>query len=73
MKLPRHGRQRAAETGRAKAARNAPEPAAVTWTRAQLRDQIQRAGVSLAPAAAPVHRRTHEPEHAPLADREAEP
>jgi hypothetical protein len=73
MKLPLHGRRRAAEAGRAQYASSAPEHAPVTWARTQLRERIQRAGAAPAPAAEPAHRRTHEPEHSPLADREAQP
>jgi hypothetical protein len=73
MTIRRHGRQRAAEAGRAQDARNAPEPAPVTWAHAQLRDQIQRAGAAMAPAAQPANRQTHKTDRSPLADREAEP
>jgi hypothetical protein len=71
MRIRLPGRQRAADAGRAQDARSAPERAPVTWARAQLRERIQRAGA--APAVEPAHRRTHEPEHSPVADREAEP
>jgi hypothetical protein len=57
----------------AQEAKNAPEPAAVTWTRAQLRERIQQTGAALAPAAEPAHRRTREPEHSPVEEREPEP
>jgi hypothetical protein len=73
MKLRRHGRRRAAEAGRAQDGRNAPEPAAVTWARAQLRDQIQRAGSASAPAAQPANTQARDTDRSPLADREAEP
>ena len=49
-----------------------PEPAAITWTRAQLREQIQRAGAAPDPTAQPTHRQTRETDRAPLADREPE-
>ncbi len=67
------GRRRAADAGRAQDARDAPEPAAVTWARAQIREQIQRAGAALAPAAQPANTQTRETDRSPLADREAEP
>jgi hypothetical protein len=51
----------------------APEPAADTWARAQLRERIQQAGAALAPTAQPADRRTREMDRSPLADREAEP
>ncbi len=62
-----------AEAGPAQEAKSTPEPAAVTWTRAQLRDRIQQVGAALAPAAVPAGRRTREPEHSPAEDREIEP
>ncbi len=73
MKIRLHGRRRAAEADRAQHARSAPEPAAVTWARAQLREQIQRAGAALAPAAQPANRQTRQTDRSPMADREAEP
>lgn len=73
MRIRLPGRQRAADAGRAQDARSTQERAPVTWARAQLRERIQRAGAALAPAVEPAHRRTHEPEHSPVADREAEP
>jgi hypothetical protein len=73
MKIRLPGRRRAAEAGRAKDGRNAPEPAPVTWARAQLREQIQRAGSALSPAAEPANRPTHKIDRPPLADMEAEP
>jgi len=73
MKIRLHGRQRAAEAGRAQDARSTPEPPAVTWARAQLREQIQRTGAALAPAAQRANRQTRETDRTPLADREAEP
>jgi hypothetical protein len=54
-------------------ARSAPEPAAVTWARARLREQIQQAGAAPAPAAQPTNRQTRKTRRAPLADREPEP
>jgi len=73
MTIRRHGRQRAAEAGRAQDARNAPAPTAVTWARAQLREQIQRAGSALALAAQPANTQIRETDRSPLADMEAEP
>jgi hypothetical protein len=52
---------------------HAPEPAAVTWTRAQLRARIQQSGVTLASISEITDRQTLETERSPLADREAEP
>jgi hypothetical protein len=57
----------------AQEAKSTPEPAALTWTRAQLRERIQQTGAALAPAAEPADRRTREPEHSPAEDREIEP
>ena len=51
----------------------APEPAAITWTRAQLRQRIQRTGPALAPTAQPTDKQTRETDRSPLADMEAEP
>ena len=73
MKIRLSGRRRAAEAGRAKDGRSAPEPTPVTWARAQLREQIQRAGPALAPAAEPTNRQTRNTDRPPLADLEAEP
>jgi hypothetical protein len=50
-----------------------PEPAAITWTRAQLREQIQRAGAALAATAQYTDRQTCEMDRSSLADREPEP
>jgi hypothetical protein len=72
MKIPLPGRQREAEAGRAPGTRSAPEPAGVTWARAELREQIQRVGRG-APAAEPANWQTREPDRSLLADREAEP
>jgi hypothetical protein len=60
---------------KAGSARNegAPEPAVITWTRAQLRERIQQAGAALDPAAQPADRQTREIDRSPLADMEAEP
>jgi hypothetical protein len=72
MKIRLHGR-RTAEPGRAQEARTAREPAAVTWARAQLREQIQRTGATPGaghPARGQADART---DRSPLADREAEP
>jgi hypothetical protein len=65
--------QRAAEAVPAQDAVSAPDPATVTWARAQLREQIQRAGAALAPTAQPTNRQQHEMDRSPLADREPEP
>ncbi len=73
MRIRLPGWQRAAEAGRAQDAKNAPEPAAVTWTRAQLREQIQRVGSALAPAAQPANRQARETDRSPLPDMEAGP
>jgi len=73
MKFRLPGRRRAAEAGRAKDGRSAPELAPVTWARAQLREQIQRAGSALAPAAEPATRQTRNTDRPPLADLEADP
>ena len=62
-----------AEADPAQDARNAPDPAAVTWARAQLRERIQQAGAALGPAAETAHRQTREADRSPLADREPEP
>jgi hypothetical protein len=72
MKIRLPSRRRAAQAGRAKDGRNAPEPAPVTWARAQLREQIQRAGSALAPAAELLNRRTRNTDHPSLAEMEAE-
>jgi hypothetical protein len=45
----------------------------VTWARAQLREQIQRAGSALAPTAETANRQTRKTDRPPLADMEAEP
>jgi len=73
MKFRLPGRQRTAEAGRAKDGRSAPEPPPVTWARAQLREQIQRAGSALAPVGEPASRQTRKTDRPPLADMEAEP
>jgi hypothetical protein len=51
----------------------APEPAAVTGARAQLRERIQRSGPPSAPTAQPTERQTREMNRSPLTDREPEP
>jgi hypothetical protein len=61
------------KAGSARDDERAPEPAAITWTRAQLRGRIQRAGAALAPASKPADRQTREMDRSPLADREPEP
>ena len=62
-------------TDKAGGARNerAPEPAALTWARAQLRERIQQAGAALDPAAQPTGRQTPQMNRSPLPDREPEP
>ncbi len=52
---------------------SAPVPAAVTWARTQLREQIQRAWLRRAPTTEAACKQGREPERAPLADREPEP
>jgi hypothetical protein len=52
---------------------NAPARGAVTWTHAQLPERIRQAEAALASAAEPAHGQMPESDHAPLADREAEP
>jgi hypothetical protein len=66
-------RQPAGEPSRAPDARSAPEPAAVTWARARLRQQIQRAGSALPPSAQPTNRHPRKTDRSPLGDREPEP
>jgi hypothetical protein len=73
MKIRLPGRRRAPEAGRAQDGKSAPEPAPVTWARAQLREQIERAGSALAPATEPANRQTRQTDRPPLADMEAEP
>ena len=72
MKIRLPGRRRAAEAGRAKDGRSAPEAAPVTWARAQLWEQIQRAGSALAPTAETANRQTRKTDRPRLADMEAE-
>ena len=50
-----------------------PDPAPLTWARAQLRERIQQAGAALAPTTEPADRPTREADRTPLADREPEP
>jgi hypothetical protein len=66
-------RQPTDKAGRERDDERSPEPAAVIWTRTQLRERIQRAGAALAPTAQPAERPTHEVDRSPLAGREAEP
>ena len=66
-------RQPTDKAGCARDDERAPEPAAITWTRAQPRERIQRAGPTLVPAAKPTDRPTREIDRSPLADREPEP
>ena len=65
-------RQSAEEADPAQEVRGAPQPAALTWTRAELRARIQR-GPALRPIEQLTHRQTAEAGRSPLADREAEP
>lgn len=51
----------------------APDPAAVTWARAQLREQIQRAAAELDPALQSPGKQPTEADPSPYADREPEP
>jgi len=73
MKIRLPHRQRATQASHARDTKNTPEPAAVTWTRAQLQERIQQAGAALAQASPGVDKQTHETDRSPLADREAEP
>jgi hypothetical protein len=66
-------RQPADKAGIARDDERAPEPAAITWTRAQLRARIQRAGAAPAPTVQPTDRQTREMNRSPVADMEAEP
>jgi hypothetical protein len=66
-------RQPADKAGSARDNKHAPEPAAITWTRAQLRERIQRAGAAPDPTAQPAGGQTREMDRSPLADREPEP
>jgi hypothetical protein len=50
-----------------------PDPAAVTWARAQLREQIQRAGNELDPALQSPGKQPSQADPSPYADREPEP
>ncbi len=50
-----------------------PDPTALTWARAHLREQIQRAGTGLAPTVGPADSPKREEDRSPLADREIEP
>jgi hypothetical protein len=70
MKVRLPGRRRAAEAGRAKDGRSGPEPAPVTWARAQLREQIQREGAALAPNTQLANRQTRQIDRSPLGDME---
>ena len=69
----RRQQQLAAEADRAQDTGRHPEPVAVTWAHAQLRDRIQRSGTALAGAAPPAGRRMREADSSPLAEMEAEP
>jgi hypothetical protein len=50
-----------------------PERAALTWTRAQLAEQIQHTGAALDAIAGPASSPPRETDRPPLADMEAEP
>jgi hypothetical protein len=50
-----------------------PDPAAVTWARARLREQIQRAWAELDPALQPPGKQPTEQDLSQCADREPEP
>jgi hypothetical protein len=66
-------RQPPGKTGSARDDERTPEPAAATWARTQLREQIQRTGAAPAPTAQPEDRPAREIDRPPLADREPEP
>jgi hypothetical protein len=65
--------RRAAEADRAKDGKSTLEPAPVTWARAQLREQIRRAGSALTPTTESANRPTRQADRPPLADMVAEP
>jgi hypothetical protein len=50
-----------------------PDPAAMTWARAQLREQIQRAAAELGPPLQPPGKQPSEADPSPYPDREPEP
>lgn len=66
-------RQPMAEAEPAGNSAGAPASPNVSWTRAQVRDRIQRAGAELAPAAEPPDSHTRKTDRSPYADREPEP
>lgn len=66
-------RQQTAETDPAKKTISPPDPAVVTWTRAQLRERIQQVGAELAPISQPAGKQTREADRSPQIDREIEP
>jgi hypothetical protein len=68
-----HMAAKVADALQAQDTRNPSAPGAETWTHARLRERIQQAGAALAPATDPAHTQEREPDHAPLADWEAEP
>jgi hypothetical protein len=66
-------RHQAARADPARDSIRVPDPAAVTWARAQLREQVQRAGAELGPALQPPGKQPSEADLSPYADREPEP
>jgi hypothetical protein len=66
-------RQRTGGAGSARDHGRAPEPAAITWTRGRLREQIQQCEAALAPVGWTADRQAHDAERSPLADMEPEP
>ena len=66
-------RHQAARADPATDSTRVPDPAAMTWARAQLREQIQRAGAELAPALPSPGKQPSEADRSPYADREPEP
>jgi hypothetical protein len=66
-------RHQAARADRATDSIRVPDPGAMTWARAQLREQIQRAGAELGPALQSPGKQATEADPSPYADREPEP
>jgi hypothetical protein len=66
-------RQPTGEAGHARDPGHATEPAAITWTRARLREQIQQSRAALDPIVGTADRQTHDAKRSPFADMEAEP
>jgi hypothetical protein len=66
-------RHQAARADPARDSIRVPDPVVVTWARAQLREQIQRAGAELGPALQPPGKQPREADPSPYADREPEP